>query len=103
MRGAIACVKKLHTCNSLLFGSIINAQVRLYHNHVQIYVDNVPVADVPLTDVKEYYVPQGQQHSDLAALNGIAWNYAIAIRTEKDVTGRPLKTYDWLMGAMTNA
>lgn len=21
----------------------------------------------------------------------------------KDVTGRPLKTYDWLIGAMTNA
>lgn len=94
---------ELHTCNSLLFGSIINAQVRLYHNHVQIYVDNVPVADVPLTDVKEYYVPQGQQHSGLAAQNGIAWNHAIAIRTEEDVTGRPLKTYDWLIRAMTNA
>jgi len=63
----------------------------------------VPVADVPLTDVKEYYVPQGQQHSGLAVQNGIAWNHAIAIRTEEDVTGRPPKTYDWLIGAMTNA
>ncbi|WP_143224850.1 hypothetical protein [Acidaminococcus massiliensis] len=63
----------------------------------------MPVADVSLTDVKEYYVLQGQQHSGLAAQNGIAWNHAIAIRTEKDVTGRSLKTYDWLMGAMINA
>ena len=80
-----------------------DAQVRLYHNHVQIYIDNAAVADVPLTDVKEYYVPQGQQYAGLAAQNGIAWNPSMAIRTEEDVTERPLKTYDRLMEAMANA
>lgn len=80
-----------------------DAQVRLYHGHVQIYVDNVPVADVPLTDVKEYYVPQGQQYNGLAAKNGVAWNPAVAIRTEEDVTERPLKTYDRLMEVVANA
>ena len=80
-----------------------DAQVRLYHNHVQIYVDNAAVADVPLTDVKEHYVPQGQQYAGLAAQNGIAWNPSMAIRTEEDVTERPLKIYDRLMEAMANA
>lgn len=56
-----------------------------------------------MTDVKEYYVPQGQQYNGLAANNGVAWNPAVAIRIEKDVTERPLKTYDRLMEVMANA
>jgi len=80
-----------------------DAQVRLYHSYVQIYVDNVPVTDVPLTDVKEYYIPQVQQYNGLAAKNGVAWNPAVAIRTEKNVSERPLKTYDRLIEVMANA
>ena len=48
-------------------------------------------------------MPQGQQYVGLAAQNGIAWNPSMAIRTEEDVTERPLKTYDRLMEAMANA
>ena len=49
------------------------AQVRLYQNHVQVYVDNLPVADIPLSEVKGYYVPQQAQYSGLEAKEGIAY------------------------------
>jgi transposase len=81
----------------------MEAQVRLYRNHVQIYVDQNAVADIPLADVREYYVPQGKQYAGLAAQDGIAWNRSIAIRTKDDVTERPLKIYDRLMEEMANA
>ena len=79
------------------------AQVRLYQNHVQVCVDNLPVADIPLSEVKGYYVPQKTQYSGLETKEGIAYPRAAGIQMKEDVVKRPLALYDRLMEVVSNA
>lgn len=79
------------------------AQVRLYQNHVQVYVDNLPAADIPLSEVKGYYVPQQAQYSGLEAKEGIAYPRTAGIQMKEDVVKRPLALYDRLMEVVSNA
>lgn len=81
-----------------------DASVRLIGNKVQIYVDNLLVAEHPLNNKPSKYVLQKGQYKGLAENHGLAMPSGIAyLEDAPGVTNRPLDIYDKMMEGIANA